>query len=122
MRKLLVASILALLSIGPWLNAELVTPRMADPEQKIMGHGVRPYVDTFKANERAVALASGNGDSCLALYVFDSAGNCVAADDRSEPATADDCGVEWYPLAQAKYSLEVRNLGPQENTYKIRMR
>ncbi|MSU80763.1 MAG: hypothetical protein EXS16_22085 [Gemmataceae bacterium] len=122
MRKILIASVLTLLSLASWLHAELVTRRVSDPEHEIMGHGLRVYVDTFKANERAVALASGNGDSCLALYVFDTDGNCVAADDRSDPATGDDCGVEWIPTVQAKYSVEARNLGSRKNEFRIRLR
>ncbi len=122
MQKSILVSVLFLFTVVSWLNADLVAPRQADTKQRIMGQGNRPYVDIFKANERAIVAASGNGKSCLALYVFDSSGNCVAADDRSDPATGDDCAVEWYPATQAKYSIEVRNLGSQENTYRIRMR
>jgi hypothetical protein len=66
----------------------------------------------FRAGERALVLGSGNGQSPLALYVYDPDGNCVAKDDIIEPrASSDDVAVELYPPATARYTIEIRNVG-----------
>jgi hypothetical protein len=67
---------------------------------------------SFLPAQRALVIASGNGQSPLALYVFDPDGNCVAHDDLIDPRTySDDLAVEWYPPALGRYTIELRNAG-----------
>ncbi|MSQ93460.1 MAG: hypothetical protein EXR98_02765 [Gemmataceae bacterium] len=125
MRKLIAASLVGLLLCVSWSSAELVTPR--EPEGKkervpISAFGVRAFVDTFKANEEAVAIASGIGDTCLGFYVFDAAGNCVAKDDVTHSNTGDDLHVRWVPAVETRYSVEVRNAGFDRNKFQIALR
>ena len=77
---------------------------------------------TFKPNERALVIVSGNYQSCLGVYVFDSQGNCVAKDDTSDPQAADDLVTDWIPAEQARYSIEVRNAGMMPNSFQIAVR
>lgn len=70
----------------------------------------------FRAGERALVIATGTGQSPLALYVYDSDGNCVARDDVVEPrGSSDDVAVEWVPAEQARFGIELRNLGSRTN-------
>lgn len=65
---------------------------------------------------RAVVIASGNGQSPLALYVYDPEGNCVARDDVVEPrSSSDDVAAEWFPPEMGRYTVELRNLGYRTN-------
>jgi hypothetical protein len=112
-------AVLACVSLG---NADLVFPRERQVKQDIPGLRLRSYIDTFKANERALVIVSGNYQSCLGVYVFDAQGNCVAKDDLSSPQTADDLATEWIPPEQARYSVEVRNAGVMPNSFEIGLR
>jgi hypothetical protein len=103
-------------------TADLVLPRQRDAKQEIVGRRIRSYVEAFKANERALVIASGEYRSCLGLYIFDAQGNCVARDDMSDPQTADDLITEWIPLEQARYSIEIRNAGIAANVYQLAVR
>ena len=82
----------------------------------------RDYVDTFKKNERALAIVSGGGDSRMGLYVFDRHGNCLAKDDLSSATTGDDLIVEWYPSEEGRCCVAVRNSGFEANTYRMALR
>lgn len=112
-------TVLLCVSLG---SADLVKPRMAETKQTLAAGMTRSYVDAFKKNERALAIASGAGHSCMGLYVFDSHGNCLAKDDLSAPATADDLIVAWYPAEEGRYSVDVRNAGFEANKYQIALR
>lgn len=104
------------------LNAELVLPRPRITGQNIGGFRLHSYVETFKPNERALVIASGEFRSCLGVYVFDAQGNCVAKDDGGAPKAADDLVTEWIPEGDARYSIEVRNAGYSANEYQIAIR
>jgi hypothetical protein len=110
--------LLALLCVS-FGSADLVKSRKGETKQALPAGLTRSYVDAFKKGERALAISSGGGDSCMGLYVFDSQGNCLARDDFSAPATADDLIVEWYPAEQGRYSVELRNAGFQNNEYQF---
>jgi hypothetical protein len=112
-------AVLLCVSIG---SADLVMPRQRDVEQKLAGQRRRSYVESFKANERASVLVSGDGQSCLSVHIFDADGNCVAFDDNTEPKTADDLIAEWIPEEQARYSIEVRNSGTAANQFELAVR
>ncbi len=122
MRKIMACSAFMLLLCVSLGSADLVKPRMGEIKQTLPAGMTRSYVDTFKKNERAEAIASGAGATCMGLYVFDSQGNCLAADDYSAPVTADDLIVAWYPTEQGRYCVDLRNAGFESNQYQIVLR
>ncbi len=122
MRLLLVASLLGLLVFVSLSSADLVTPRPLESKERVAGMSVRPYVELFKGNERALVMASGDSSTCLAVYVFDGQGNCVAKDDLSYRESSDDLAAEWIPPATARYSVEIRNGGLVPNVYQMAIR
>jgi hypothetical protein len=122
MKRFALLSLFALLGFVSIGGADLVTPREVPPDQVVMPFGTRAYLETFKANVPAKAEIFGRGESCLALYVFDAEGNCVARDDVSSPITADDAWVEWVPPTAQRYSVEVRNAGGTRNIYQLFLR
>jgi len=76
----------------------------------------------------AKIIVGGTGKSCLGLYVFDGAGNCVAWDDVAkwnDPAHAqfcDELGVEWISDAAGRYTVEVRSAGLSATKYALAIR
>ena len=82
----------------------------------------KTLIEPFKGKERSVAVLSGDGATCLGLYVFDMHGNCVDLDDLSRHATFDDLVVEWFPPQDASYTIEPRNLGAVPNDAKMVIR
>jgi hypothetical protein len=122
MRKIVACSVLTVLLCVSLGSADLVKARMGETKQTLAAGMTRSYVDTFKKNERALVIASGIGASCMGLYVFDSQGNCLAKDDLSAPATADDLIVEWYPTEPGRYCVDLRNAGFENNQYQIILR
>lgn len=122
MRKIIACSVLTVLSCVSLGSADLVKARMGETKQMIPAGTTRSYVDTFKKHTRALATASGTGASCMGLYVFDSQGNCLAKDDLSASATADDLIVEWYPTEQGRFCVDLRNAGFENNQYQIVLR
>jgi hypothetical protein len=123
MRIIMACSVLVVLFCVSQGNADLVKPREAARELVLPAGLTRSYVDAFKKNERAVAMARGVGLSCMGLYVFDSHGNCLAMDDlSSRPTTADDLIVTWYPAEQDRFCVELRNTGFDANEYQIALK
>ena len=122
MRIIMACSVLAVLFCVSLGSADLVKPREAVKDPRLPAGMTRSYVDAFKKNERALAIVSGNGRACLRLYVFDNQGNCVAKDNISAPATADDLIVEWYPPEEGRFNVELQNAGFENNIYQIALR
>jgi hypothetical protein len=122
MRTILGVSLLAILFCVSFGAAELVTPRKSEAEQAVPAYSIRPFMDTFKKGELARVIGNGRGSSCLGVYVFDSQGNCVAWDDKSEARTGDDFYAEWIPAEQERFNIEIRNAGPEANLFRIALR
>lgn len=122
MRKFLCLALLLPLLLTRPAGADLVEERDRKAEIRIDGLTTHTYTDTFKKHEPARAVVSGNYSSSLGLYVFDPNGNCVAKDDFSDPATADDCFAVWIPAERQAYSIEVRNAGVEKNLYQVVIR
>lgn len=120
-RIVALAAFLALLaaSIG---SADLVQPRPSERKPELIAGMTRSYLEPFKQGQSALAIASGNGRSRLAMYVFDVHGNCLGKDDHSAPATGDDLIVAWYPAADGLYSIDLHNEGLEKNAYQIAVR
>lgn len=81
----------------------------------VNGNSHLDYSASFVANELAEILVSGDGDTDLDLYVYDSNGNLIAKDiDYS-----DDCYVRWIPAWTGRYTIRIVNRGPVYNRFVI---
>lgn len=81
----------------------------------VKGNGTDTYQVNFVANYLAEVVVSGDGDTDLDLYVYDSNGNLIASDaDYS-----DDCYVSWIPAWTGKFIIKIINRGPVYNRYVI---
>ncbi len=122
MRIILSCSIMTLLLCVTLSSADFVRSRKEKGDTGVLANMTDSYVHIFQKNERALAVASGNGQSCLGLYVFDANGSCLAKDDMSPPATADDLIADWIPAASGRYCVDLRNAGFENNNYEIGLR
>lgn len=81
----------------------------------VKGNGTDTYQVSFIANYLAEVAVSGDGDTDLDLYVYDSNDNLIARDiDYS-----DDCYVCWVPKWTGRFTIKVVNRGPVYNRYVI---
>ena len=75
------------------------------------------YTDTYKigfvANSLAEIFVSGDGDTDLDLFVFDSNGNLIASDTDY----TDDCYVSWIPAWTGRFTVKIVNRGHVYNRY-----
>ena len=58
---------------------------------------------------------SGDGDTDLDLYVYDSNGNLIVKDNDY----TDDCYVRWYRKWTGRFIVKIVNRGPVYNRYVI---
>lgn len=79
----------------------------------VNGSSIDTYQISFIANVLAEILVSGDGDTDLDLYVYDSNGNLIAADE----SYSDDCYVRWVPAWTGKFFVKIVNRGPVYNKY-----
>lgn len=90
--------------------------RVGGPGRKISsvnGLSSDSYQIRFVANQYAEVLVSGDGDTDLDLYVYDSNGNLIAKDDDY----TDDCYVRWIPSWTGNFTIKILNRGPIYNNY-----
>lgn len=73
------------------------------------------YTASFVANQLAEVLVSGDGDTDIDLYVYDSNGNLIASDTDY----SDDCYVRWVPKWTGRYTIRIVNRGPVYNRFVI---
>lgn len=81
----------------------------------VNGNSTDTYNISFVANELAEILVSGDGDTDLDLYVYDSNGNLIASDTDY----TDDCYVRWVPKWTGRFIVKIVNRGPVYNRYVI---
>ena len=81
----------------------------------VNGNSYIDYTASFVANELAEVLVSGDGDTDLDLYVYDSNGNLIAKDTDY----SDDCYVRWVPAWTGRYTIRIVNRGPVYNRFVI---
>ena len=73
------------------------------------------YQINFSGNYLAEVYVSGDGDTDLDLYVYDSNGNLIASDTDY----TDDCYVCWVPAWTGRFVVKVVNRGAVYNKYVI---
>ncbi len=81
----------------------------------VNGNSYVDYTANFVANLIAEILVSGDGDTDLDLYVYDSNGNLIASDTDY----SDDCYVRWVPAWTGRYTIRIVNRGPVYNRFVI---
>lgn len=81
----------------------------------VNGNSYLDYTASFVANQLAEVLLSGDGDTDLDLYVYDSNGNLIASDTDY----SDDCYVRWVPAWTGRYTIRIVNRGPVYNRFVI---
>ena len=89
------------------------------PKVDIEAMGRFSYVASFPAGKSVRALAIGlqlNGGHA-GFYVFDKNGNCIVWDDSPDGAVPNDLAVEWTPSDASSYTIEIRNLARNGQTF-----
>lgn len=81
----------------------------------VNGSSSDTYQIRFIANQYAEILVSGDGDTDLDLYVYDSNGNLIVKDDDY----TDDCFVRWVPAWTGNFIVKIINRGPIYNNYAL---
>ena len=81
----------------------------------VNGHSYDTYSCSFVKGRLAEVGLSGDGDTDLDLYVYDSNGNLIASDTDY----SDDCYVRWVPKWTGRYTIKIVNRGPVYNQYII---
>lgn len=71
------------------------------------------YRISFVADCLAEILVSGDGDTDLDLYVYDSNGNLI----KSDTDYTDDCYVRWIPRWTGSFIVKIVNRGRVYNRY-----
>lgn len=122
------ALLVLLLTVSGGLTSptEVFRPRVIGDKEKMKYPGGEPSVNVpvygavyfwvpCKGNERTNVIASVNGSVRVAVYVYDANGNCVARDEALGARSDDDLSVEWFPCVPGTYSVQVCNMGMQNN-------
>ena len=81
----------------------------------VNGNSTDTYQISFIANYLAEIVVSGDGDTDLDLYVYDSNGNLIVCDEDY----SDNCYVSWVPKWTGRFIVKVVNRGPLYNRYVI---
>jgi hypothetical protein len=81
----------------------------------VNGNSTDTYQVSFIADYLAEIVVSGDGDTDLDLYVYDSNGNLIAKDEDY----TDDCYVRWVPKWTGRFIVKIVNRGPVYNRYVI---
>lgn len=79
----------------------------------VNGNSSDSYQISFIEGYLAEIFVSGDGDTDLDLYVYDSNGNLIAKDDDY----TDDCYVRWVPAWTGRFIVKIVNRGPVYNKY-----
>lgn len=84
-------------------------------KDRVYGKDINSYQVKFWANELAEVCVSGDGDTDLDLYVYDSNGNLIGSDTDY----TDDCVVRWVPVWTGTFTIKVVNRGALYNNFAI---
>lgn len=102
-RILLVACVLA-------AGADALAGRIPGPGRKtahVQGFAAVTYKVKFAPGQPAVVRVVGDGDSPMAVGVYDSAGRPAAVDTKS----TDRFELRWTPRSPEPYTIKVMNRG-----------
>ena len=84
-------------------------------QDRVLAKSYEDYVVKFWANELAEVCVSGDGDTDLDLYVYDSNGNLIGSDTDY----TDDCVVRWVPAWTGTFVVRIVNRGMVYNNFVI---
>jgi hypothetical protein len=90
--------------------AEAFAGRVPGPGKKtahVQGFDVVTYNVKFAPNKPAVVTVVGDGDSPLAVGVFDSKGKPVVVDVKN----TDRFELKWTPTSSEPYAIKIKNRG-----------
>jgi hypothetical protein len=73
------------------------------------------YVVRFRGGETAAVYVSGDGDTDLDVYIYNSSGSLVTSDTDY----SDECVCIWRPASTASYKIRIKNRGNVYNDYTI---
>ena len=79
----------------------------------VKANGTDTYNISFVAGRLAEVAVSGDGDTDLDLYVYDSNGNLIEKDADY----TDDCYVSWVPKWTGRFKIKIVNRGRVANRY-----
>lgn len=82
---------------------------------RVLGKDYNLYEVKFWSNELAEVCISGDGDTDLDLYVYDSNGNLIGSDTDY----TDECVVRWVPAWTGAFTIKVVNRGALYNEFAI---
>jgi hypothetical protein len=85
-------------------------------EYTVYGFHILTVKVAFQAGQPAVVRISGDGDTNLALGVFDARGKQVGTDLRP----TNYCAVRWSPARSEVYTIKVYNRGGVPNRFRLR--
>jgi hypothetical protein len=85
-------------------------------QHTVYGFHILTVKIAFQAGQPAVVRITGDGDTNLALGVFDSRGKSVGSDLR--PTNC--CAVRWMPASSEVYTIKVYNRGGVPNRFQLR--
>ena len=81
----------------------------------VSGNCYNDFECSFTKGYLAEVGVSGDGDTDLDLYVYDSNGNLIAKDT----SYSDDCYVNWVPAWTGRFIIRIVNRGPVYNNYVV---
>lgn len=81
----------------------------------VSGNCYNDFECSFTKGYLAEVGVSGDGDTDLDLYVYDSNGNLIASDTDY----SDDCYVNWVPAWTGRFIIRIVNRGSVYNNYVV---
>ncbi len=84
-------------------------------EHIIRGGGEYSVIHQFQGGEPAGVAIRGDGDTDLDLFVYDSNGKRLCAQE----GVTDEEICRWRPAETAEYRIIIRNLGGVSNSYRL---
>lgn len=112
------ANLLAIISKEKEALNNVTRGRVGGPARRftsVDGYSTDTFRISFVEGQYAEVLVSGDGDTDLDLYVYDSNGNLIVYDDDY----TDDCYVRWIPAWTGTFVVKILNRGPVYNEYVI---
>jgi|TergutMp193P3_1026864.scaffolds.fasta_scaffold01008_9 hypothetical protein len=82
---------------------------------RVSAYSTIRYQLRFYANQWAEIMVSGDGDTDLDLYIYDTNGNLIAYDE----GYTDDCYVRFIPRWTDYFTIVIKNLGRVYNQFQI---